>query len=173
MLYGWGSYKTGGTYIGDKYFTVYILPLKYGWCVSKLLQALCQLDVPVNSKDANGYMFQQCSPGYYGAACSLCVREGPQQYGRTGSLQCQPCQSPAKIICAFTASNVLVLAFLTYVIHTTLAENEEDFRHGQQTVQPSELLKVCCPALPCPALPCPALLLQPGPYVACGEVTRG
>ena len=36
-------------------------------------------------------MAQQCSEGYYGPLCSLCVTEGPQRYGRTGVLNCQRC----------------------------------------------------------------------------------
>ena len=109
-----------------------------------VLQASCALDVPMNSTDASAYMAQQCSPGYYGPLCSLCITQGSQRYGRTGVLTCQPCRSHAAILLAYIGSGILVLLFLTYTIHVTLRENEEA-AHGlndPQTVQASELLRV-------------------------------
>jgi len=107
-------------------------------------QPSCLLDVPVSSTDLISYMAQQCSTGYYGPVCSLCVTSPPQRYGRTGTLQCQPCRSTAAIVCAYIGSGVLVLAFLTYTVQVTLKENEEDPHNRQSTVQASELLKVSC-----------------------------
>ena len=125
------------------------------------LQTPCQLDVPMNSTDRSAYMAQQCSPGYYGPVCSLCVTEGPQRYGRSGVVQCQACRSAFKIVVTYLANGFLVLAFLMYVIYTTLQENEVELAHGQQDVQPTELLKVIL--CPWPPNPDPFLSLFPPP----------
>jgi len=105
-------------------------------------QPTCQLDVPINSTDLKSYMAQQCSEGYYGPVCSLCVTGPPHRYGRTGTLQCQPCRSHVAILCAYIGSGIAVLAFLTYQIQVTLKENEEDLQDQQRPVQASELIKV-------------------------------
>ncbi len=108
------------------------------------MQPTCQLAVPINSTDLNSYMAQQCSEGYYGPVCSLCVTGPPHRYGRTGTLQCQLCRSHVAILCAHIGSGIAVLVFLTYQIEVTLKENEEDLQNQQQPVQASELIKVQC-----------------------------
>lgn len=97
----------------------------------------------MNSTDPSSYMAQQCSPGYHGPLCSLCTTDGPRRYGRTGTLQCQPCRPSALIVLVYIASSVLVLLYLTYNIHVTVKENEEAVAgRGEEEVQASELLRV-------------------------------
>lgn len=102
----------------------------------------CNLDTPLDSRDATSYMRKQCSDGYYGPLCSVCIKDGPTPYGRTGTWACQKCKSNAAILVTFVASNLLVLAFLYYSIHATLVDNEEDVGNTGARVRASELTRV-------------------------------
>ena len=68
----------------------------------------CDLASSVDSTDADSYMRQQCSQGYYGAVCSLCLKHSSnlKPYGRTGTLQCQPCRSAAALPAASALSGI-------------------------------------------------------------------
>ena len=71
------------------------------------ITAGCDLASSMDSSDPESYMRQQCSQGYYGPVCSLCVKHSSTQlkpYGRTGTLQCQPCRSAV----ALPAASALV-----------------------------------------------------------------
>ena len=56
---------------------------------------------------------------------------------------CICCRSRASIITAYMASTLLVMLWLTYIIHVTLRENEEDARSIHQGPRVSEFLKAC------------------------------
>lgn len=113
----------------------------------------CSLDTAIDSQDATSYMFKQCADGYHGPLCSQCTKEGPERYGRTGTWSCQKCKSTFAILVTFVASNLVVLAFLYYSIHTTLQDNEEELANYGQKAKPSELtrvsLRACCAMLCC------------------------
>ena len=47
------------------------------------------------------------------------------------------------IIIAYLASTLLVMLWLTYIIHVTLTENEEDANNIRQAPRVSEFLKAC------------------------------
>lgn len=96
----------------------------------------------MDSQDATSYMRKQCADGHYGPLCSLCIRDGPEPYGRTGTWACQKCKSNSQILAAFFASNLLVLVFLYWSIHSTLVDNEEDIANPGQKVKASELTRV-------------------------------
>ena len=49
----------------------------------------------------------------------------------------------ATIIIAYTASTLLVMLWLTYIIHVTLGDNEEDAQGIRQGPRVSEFLKAC------------------------------
>ena len=69
----------------------------------------CDLASSVDSTDSDSYMRQQCSQGYYGPVCSLCLKRTSTQlkpYGRTGTLQCQPCRSAAALPAASAWSGI-------------------------------------------------------------------
>ena len=102
----------------------------------------CNLNTAVDSQDKTSYMRKQCAEGHYGPLCSQCIRDGPEPYGRTSTWACQKCKSNSQIIITFAASNLLVLAFLYYSIHTTLVDNEEDIANPGQSVKASELTRV-------------------------------
>lgn len=102
----------------------------------------CTLEADVNSQLASSYMRKQCSPGYYGPLCSMCIKEEPQTYGRTSTWGCQRCKRAIVIIAAFVTSNLVVLAFLWYSIHATLKDNEEDLTNSGGKVKTSELTRV-------------------------------
>ncbi|KAL3155043.1 hypothetical protein ABBQ38_011563 [Trebouxia sp. C0009 RCD-2024] len=101
----------------------------------------CSLITPMDSQDATSYMRKQCAEGHYGPLCSLCIRDGPEPYGRTGTWACQKCRSNSQILGAFAASNLLVLAFLYWSIYSTLMDNEEDVTNPEQRVKASELTR--------------------------------
>ena len=102
----------------------------------------CQVDTPMDSLDATSYMRQQCADGYYGPLCSMCIRDGPEPYGRTSTWACQKCKSNFTILVTFVSSNLVVLAFLYYSIHSTLKDNEEDIANTSTKVKASELTRV-------------------------------
>ena len=87
-------------------------------------------------------MRQQCSTGYHGPVCSLCVKDDSTHYGRTGNLACKPCKDKAKIVAAHVGSTILVLIFLTFVIQITLQENEASAAGQPNVGRTSEYLKV-------------------------------
>ena len=86
-------------------------------------------------------MRQQCSEGYYGPMCSLCVKDNSTHYGRTGNLECKPCKSKGTIVAAYIGSTILVLLFLSFVIQLTLQENEDTAAGMQNVGRTSELIK--------------------------------
>ena len=105
----------------------------------------CNLTASMETVDANSsYMLKQCSNGYHGPACSLCIRNSTHSFGRTGTAKCQQCKSKGKIIMLYAASTTLVLLFLCYTVHTTLVENAQDpaLAGGVDTVKVSDLLRV-------------------------------
>lgn len=53
------------------------------------------------------------------------------------------CRHRVTIIIAYTASTLLVMLWLTYIIHVTLEENEEDAQGICQGPRVSEFLKAC------------------------------
>ena len=105
----------------------------------------CQLDTAIASASSNSYMLQQCSEGYYGPVCSLCLKNGTHNYGRTGTLKCQSCRSAGLIVFAYAASTVLVLLLSCYIVHVTLQENMEGAEEATKPVRASELLRVGSP----------------------------
>ena len=104
--------------------------------------ASCNLYDPWTTSDPASYLRQLCAPGYYGPVCSLCVTSGSQTYGRVGALQCKPCRSPAAITCAYIASALVVLAWLSYTVHVTLVENEEAAAGHNDSQRTSQLIRV-------------------------------
>ena len=104
--------------------------------------ASCSLSESWHSSDPNSYMRQLCTEGYYGPVCSLCANSGNVSYGRTGQLQCKQCRPPGVIILAYIASALLVLLWLTYTIHVTLAENEEAASGHNDPQKVSQLIRV-------------------------------
>ena len=106
--------------------------------------ANCELDPGMDSQLATSYMRKQCSQGYYGPLCSMCVREAEDgtTYGRTTIWGCQRCKRGVAIVAAFIASNLLVLAFLWYSIHAALKDNEEDLANIGSRVRSSEMTRV-------------------------------
>ena len=115
------------------------------------LQAIgknCETNVSLTSTQSNSYMRQQCSMGYYGPVCSLCVKDEFIHYGRTGNLACKPCKDKAAIVAAYVGSTILILLFLTFVTQITLQENEDSAAGLQNVGRTSEFLKVsiapCC-----------------------------
>ena len=102
----------------------------------------CQLDADISSKDNTSYMLRQCSEGYFGPVCSLCLRNGTHSYGRTGSLNCQLCRPAGLIVFDYIASTVLVLLLLCFNVHVTLQENLEEAAERTKPVRASELLRV-------------------------------
>lgn len=96
----------------------------------------------MESIDSNSYQLKQCTDGYYGPACGLCVRNDTISFGRTGTLKCQECRSAGLIVFAYIASTVLILSLLCFTIHVTLQENVEEVAEVTQPVRASELLRV-------------------------------
>ena len=72
----------------------------------------------------------------------MCIRDGPEPYGRTSTWACQKCKSNFTILVTFVSSNLVVLAFLYYSIHSTLKDNEEDIANTSTKVKASELTRV-------------------------------
>ena len=116
--------------------------------------ALCGLSGDVTNAE-DGFMQMQCSDGYHGPACTLCVRNSTHSFGRTGGLKCHACQRPALIIGGYIGSTLLVMLYLCYNIHTTLQENTVDVQGPVETVKVSELLRVCPGPLSFLLLLCP------------------
>ena len=85
---------------------------------------------------------QQCSPGYYGPLCSLCIANQDLHYGRTGNLECKPCRHKGAIVSAYVASILLVLAFLAFLTQLTLQENEDSAAGLANVGRASEFIKV-------------------------------
>ena len=102
----------------------------------------CQVATDISSSNSTSYMVKQCSKGYFGPVCSLCLRNGTHAFGRTGSLKCQSCRPAGLTVFAYIASTVLVLLLLCYTVHVTLQENLEEATEGMQPVRASELLRV-------------------------------
>lgn len=110
-------------------------------------------------------MHLQCAEGYEGRACSECRRNGTKPFGRSGTLNCNPCRPAGVINLAYIASTLLVLLLLCYVIHTTLEENLEDTAEAAgQPVKASQLLKVVMPLVK-PNLARQQLLVHASSYV--------
>ena len=106
--------------------------------------ATCELNTDVASQLATSYMRIQCSQGYYGPLCSMCLKEAEDgiTYGRTTIWGCQRCKRGVAIVASFIASNLLVLAFLSYSIHAALKDNEEDLANIGSGVRSSEMARV-------------------------------
>ena len=104
----------------------------------------------MDTVDTNSYMLKQCSKGYHGPACSLCIRNSTHSYGQTGTAKCQQCKSKGTIIVLYAASITLVLLFLSYTVHTTLVENAQDpaLAGSVDSVKVSDLLRVISANLP-------------------------
>ncbi|KAL3155628.1 hypothetical protein ABBQ38_010825 [Trebouxia sp. C0009 RCD-2024] len=85
----------------------------------------CDLEAKVSSSHPSAYSTELCTPGYHGPVCSLCVstEQRNSSYGRTGPLNCRLCRHPAIIMLAYVASTLVVLAWLSYIIHITLIDN--------------------------------------------------
>lgn len=96
----------------------------------------------MDSQLSNSYMRRQCSQGYYGPLCSMCVKQAEESYGRTSLWGCQKCKPAIAILAAFIASNLLVLAFLWCSIHVALKDNEEDLANIGNRLKLSELTRV-------------------------------
>ena len=111
-------------------------------CVMQAPSFSCALDSAMDSTDAQTYMLQQCSEGYYGPLCSMCLRHDHNgySYGRTNIWSCQRCRHKATILVAYIASFLLVLLFLAYTVQVTLQENSEPWPHDHTTA--SSLLRV-------------------------------
>ena len=124
------------------------------------LQAICNLTSPVSTADPTSYMVQQCAWGYHGPICSLCGEDPTQRYGRTGTVNCQPCRSKGVILLAYIASNLLVLMFLMYTTHLSLKENEEAVE-GLSPGRASELIRVRLE----PECICDLSWFMPKPYI--------
>lgn len=113
-------------------------------CVIQVSASDCTLGSSIEST----YMHQQCSEGYYGPLCSMCVQQDAlgNSYGRSGTWSCQKCRSKAGIIGAYVASFLLVLLFLEYTVRVTLKENAEPWPNDHTTA--ASLLRVTCMPLP-------------------------
>jgi len=109
----------------------------------------CDLSKALLSTKPNSYMVKQCTKGYYGPLCSLCIRDSTTQYGRTSSLSCQPCRDKGIIVVAYIASILLVLIFLMCLTHITLQENEKSATGESNAGRISEIIKVHCYDLLC------------------------
>lgn len=111
-------------------------------CETQARAVSCALDSAMDSTDAQTYMAQQCSEGYYGPLCSMCLRHdrNGHSYGRTNIWSCQRCRHKATILVAYIASFLLVLLFLAYTVQVTLQENSEPWPNDHTTA--SSLLRV-------------------------------
>lgn len=65
-----------------------------------------------------------------------------------GPQDCVRCRRSVNIIIAYIASTLLVMLWLTYTIHVTLTENEEDAQSIRQGPRVSEFLKACARSYP-------------------------
>lgn len=104
--------------------------------------ALSDVSSSESRATADQFMQAQCSDGYYGPACSLCVRNSTHSFGRTGPVKCHVCRKPVLIVLAYIGSTLLVLLWVCYTIHTTIQENVEEVQGAGSLVKTSELLKV-------------------------------
>ena len=106
----------------------------------------CSLDSAVDSTDQLSYMRQQCTPGYYGPLCALCLKQDSNDhaYGRTSTWSCQRCRHHGTTIVAYAVSFVLVLLFLDYTIRVTIRENSEAWESGSNDTGAAELIRVRC-----------------------------
>ena len=110
--------------------------------VLQILQQTCDLEAGLTQEHATSYGVLQCSKGYYGPLCSLCLSNEDLHYGRTGSLECKPCRHKAAIASAYIVSIILVLCFLSFLIHLTLQENKDAAAGLPSVGRASELIKV-------------------------------
>lgn len=78
----------------------------------------------------------------------MCIREGPQRYGRAGFLQCKLCPSKAKVVGAYVGCTLLVLLWLSFIINVTLAENEEVAAGSTDPGHTTQLIRVRFMQLP-------------------------
>ena len=104
----------------------------------------CTVDTGMDSQQGSSYMRKQCSQGYYGPLCSMCLKQAEDgtSYGRTNIWNCQRCKRGVAIVAAFIASNLLVLVFLWYSIHAALKDNEEDLANIGGRLKVSEVTRV-------------------------------
>lgn len=102
----------------------------------------CDTDPGLTNQRASSYGVQQCSKGYYGPLCSLCIANQDLHYGRTGSLECKPCKQKAAIVSAYVVSTLLVLCFLAFLTQLTLQENEDAVAGQDSQGRMSDLIKV-------------------------------
>lgn len=96
----------------------------------------------VYSTDPLSYGRKLCTPGYYGPLCSLCVRNGTEQYGRSGSLSCKPCRSKAAIVALYVISTTVAVGWLSYTVRVSLVENNEDAAGIPGPNRVSQLIRV-------------------------------
>ena len=93
--------------------------------VLQVLQQTCNVQPGLTQGDVTSYGVLQCSKGYHGPLCSLCLFNKDLQYGRIGRLECKTCRRKAAIASAYIVNIILVLCFLTFLIHLTLQENKD------------------------------------------------
>ena len=134
------------------------------FCWLQELSQSCTLAAVQTGASNNSYLQMQCSQGYTGPACSVCLRNETHSYGRTSKLGCKRCKPAGLIIFGYCASTVLVLLLLHYTIQASLLENLDSASMVSMNdyVRPSELLKVgfCCNLLqPC-LYPFDSLMMQ-------------
>lgn len=96
----------------------------------------------VYSTDPLSYSRKSCRVGYFGPLCTLCVRNGTEQYGRSGALSCKPCRNKAAIIALYVVSTVVAIGWLSYTVHVSLVENEEDAAGLAGPNRVSQLIRV-------------------------------
>ena len=75
-----------------------------------------------------------CIPGYTGNLCGVC-EEG---YGSDGSFACGKCMSVTAQWAAYACAVVVAVMLVAYTVHATWQDNQ----HGDQTVRPSDMLKL-------------------------------
>lgn len=131
----------------------------------------CILDSSMDSTDAQTYMRQQCSPGYYGPLCSQCLPrdENGLRYGRTSTWSCQQCRHRATIVTTYVASFLLVLLFLQYTVQMTLEENAEEWpnHHASASSLPRVSSQQCLRTSMCAWICCTAYAT--GQHASCGS----
>ena len=110
--------------------------------LSQVQAQTCNTGPGLTHQQASSYGVQQCSTGYYGPLCSLCIANQDLHYGRTGSLECKPCRQKAAIVSACVVSILLVLSFLAFLTQLTLQENKDAVAGQDSQGRLSDLIKV-------------------------------
>jgi hypothetical protein len=85
-----------------------------------------------------GSSYTTCAAGYGGNLCGVCE----PGYGSSTAFSCGRCTSPAVHWVLYLAAGLLAVLLVAFTVHSTWQDNQQQTAGPQQSVKPSDMIKV-------------------------------